>query len=111
MNQEKPKPIVFHRDTKALILFYGIILGSTSLFFYWVDANNPKQIVFNNLILGLIWAGMGIYNGQKLQKIYQKPFWHLPIREQKYIAISIIIAAFGIFMVIWKGMQWLRADF
>ncbi|MCU0446998.1 MAG: hypothetical protein MUE85_19045 [Microscillaceae bacterium] len=105
---KKPKPIVFHQDTRALAVFYGIVLISTALFFYAIDIKNPRQIIFNNIILGLIWAVMGIYNGQKLQKIYVKPFWQLQVREQKYIAISWIIAAFGIFMVAWKAMQWLR---
>jgi TctA family transporter len=107
MNSTNQSPkSVLNKDTQALLLFYSVVLGSAILFFYWADVKNPRQIILHNIILGLVWAVMGVYNAQKLQKIYQKPFMKLEIREQKYISISLIIAAFGFFMLIWKSWQW-----
>lgn len=106
MKSEKSSETILNKDSKALLLFYGIVLGSAMLFFYWADVKNPRQIILHNILLGFVWAFMGVYNAQKLQKIYNKPFMQLQIREQKYISISLIIAAFGFFMLIWKGWQW-----
>ncbi len=97
-----------NQDSKIIFLFYGFIIFSMCLGWIWLDRLADRTVAtYIHFTLGLSWAASGIWVARDLQKIYDEPFREMALRKKRSILMAILVASFGLFVVVWSGWQWL----
>jgi O-antigen/teichoic acid export membrane protein len=89
-----------HPDSRLVLIFYSTIALSLLIFNYL--AAEYELCDYGYIGLGSLWAVCGVFFARRLQHLYASSFWKMRPREQKFIAIALLVASLGFFLVIWS---------